>query len=158
TLFVPAQNPNPVFITTRFALPSGTVGTAYSQSLAATGGTLPYSWTLSVGSALPDGLGLRSGGFLAGPPTTADLPRFFITVADSANHSVQAPFTLQVMPALNPLPVLTAIAPTSALQGSAPTAITLTGSSFVPTSQVQLDGSPLVTTFVDATHLAASVP
>src|ERR1035438_2526639 len=45
---------NQVRITTS-SLPSGTIGTAYTTSLAATDGTSPYTWTVSSGS-LPAGL------------------------------------------------------------------------------------------------------
>jgi hypothetical protein len=55
---------------TTSALPSGTVGSAYSQTLSATGGTTPYSWTISSGT-LPSGLTLSSSGVISGTPTTA---------------------------------------------------------------------------------------
>ena len=47
--------PAPLVITTT-TLPAGTVGTAYSTTLAATGGVSPYSWSAS---GLPSGLSLR---------------------------------------------------------------------------------------------------
>lgn len=46
----------PLSITTP-SLPNGTVGSAYSQSLAASGGVPPYTWSVSSG-ALPGGLSL----------------------------------------------------------------------------------------------------
>ncbi len=49
---------NPLTITTQ-SLPNGTVGTSYSTTLAASGGTTPYSWSIS-GGALPSGLTLNS--------------------------------------------------------------------------------------------------
>jgi hypothetical protein len=52
------------------SLPNGTVGTAYSQMLTATGGTSPYSWTIASGS-LPAGLTLSSNGLISGTPTAA---------------------------------------------------------------------------------------
>jgi hypothetical protein len=52
------------------SLPNGTVGTAYSQTLTATGGTSPYSWTIASGS-LPAGLTLSSNGLISGTPTAA---------------------------------------------------------------------------------------
>src|SRR5205814_7077182 len=45
----------PLSITTASPLVSGTVGTAYSQTLAATGGTPPYAWS-DIGSASRRGL------------------------------------------------------------------------------------------------------
>ena len=48
----------PLTVTTE-ALPDGQVNTPYSSTLAATGGTVPYTWSLASG-ALPDGLTLNS--------------------------------------------------------------------------------------------------
>ena len=48
--------PPPVAVTTA-SLPAGTVGTPYSQALAASGGVAPYRWSLA-GGALPAGLTL----------------------------------------------------------------------------------------------------
>src|SRR6266436_4608491 len=62
-------NPNPLQITTTSALTSGQVGVAYSIALSATGGTAPYSWSVSLGS-LPNGLALSMTGQITGNPTT----------------------------------------------------------------------------------------
>lgn len=51
---------------------NGVVGTAYSVSLAASGGIAPYTWTVASGSALPNGVTLSSSGQIAGiPPASA---------------------------------------------------------------------------------------
>ncbi|HWQ56097.1 MAG TPA: putative Ig domain-containing protein [Bryobacteraceae bacterium] len=71
-------NPPPLQITTA-SLPAGTVGTAYSQTLTATGGTPPYTWTVSGGS-LPAGLSL-SGATIAGTPTAAGTSTFTVRVS-----------------------------------------------------------------------------
>jgi len=47
----------PLSVTT-LTLPGGTLGTAYNQTLGATGGITPYAWSISVG-ALPAGLTLN---------------------------------------------------------------------------------------------------
>lgn len=63
---------------------SGTVGTAYSQSLAsAGGGTAPYTYVLASG-ALPPGLALASDGTLSGTPTAAGAFSFTVTATDSS--------------------------------------------------------------------------
>ena len=52
------------------ALPGGTIGLPYSQSITASGGAAPYSFDLSAG-VLPTGLTLSSGGLLSGTTTAA---------------------------------------------------------------------------------------
>ena len=53
------------------ALPNGTLGTAYSTTLAAAGETPPYTWSISTG-ALPAGLTLNgSTGAITGTPQAA---------------------------------------------------------------------------------------
>jgi hypothetical protein len=70
---------------TTSSLPIAQVGVAYSATLAASGGTTPYIWTLS-GGALPAGLSLNaSTGVISGTPTAiqpATAVQF--TVTDSA--------------------------------------------------------------------------
>jgi hypothetical protein len=84
------------------SLPNGLVNTAYSATLAARGGTKPYSWSLT-NSTLPAGL-LFSGftGALTGTPTVAGagVPLSF-TVTDSSSPvlSASANLTLTVSPA-----------------------------------------------------------
>ncbi|MCK9517623.1 MAG: IPT/TIG domain-containing protein [Dehalococcoidia bacterium] len=58
----------------------------------------------------------------------------------------------------NPLPLLTAISPTSAPAGSPDVTLTVTGTNFVDGSVVQWAGAPLATTYVSATKLTAIVP
>jgi len=49
-------------------LPSALLGASYSQTLAAAGGTQPYTWSISSG-ALPGGLSLKgSSGAITGTP------------------------------------------------------------------------------------------
>jgi hypothetical protein len=156
--FVPALNPNPVFITSAPSLPRGTVGVAYAQSFTATGGTTPYAWSVSPLSATPPGLLLGAGGALGGTPTVPSNYAFFVTVADTASHGVQMATSLTVVAATNPVPVLSQIAPASAVQGAATTTILMTGSAFAPTAQALWDDIPIPTTFVSASKLAAAIP
>jgi hypothetical protein len=63
----PDPNPMPLSITTS-ALPNAQVGSAYSATLTASGGKLPYTWTLTQGP-FPAGLSLTpSGGVISGTP------------------------------------------------------------------------------------------
>jgi Putative Ig domain len=60
----------PTLSITTTTLPAGQVGTAYSVTLAATGGTPPFTWTLTSGSL--DGLALNvTSGAITGMPTAA---------------------------------------------------------------------------------------
>ena len=65
------------------APPSGEVNTAYSYTLTVSGGTAPYTWSVSAGS-LPAGISLGSAsGILSGTPTTAGTSSFTIKVTDA---------------------------------------------------------------------------
>lgn len=68
---------------TTTTLSSGTVGTAYSASVSASGGTSPYSYEVTSGS-LPNGLSMSSAGAISGTPTTEETSTFTVTVTDSA--------------------------------------------------------------------------
>ncbi len=77
------------------SLSNATAGAPYSASLAATGGTPPYSWSLYSGS-LPAGLSLSSGGTISGTPTTAGTANFTVRVTDNASTSTTRGLTLTV--------------------------------------------------------------
>jgi hypothetical protein len=103
---------NPVAIATT-SLPAGTVGKTYtSTTLAATGGTPPYSWSLVAGAgALPSGLTLSAAGVISGTPNSDGTPSFTVQVADSASTPATATkqLTIEVYAALeitttSPLP------------------------------------------------------
>jgi Putative Ig domain len=79
-------------------LPAAEVGVAYSQALSATGGTAPYTWSVSAGS-LPTGLSLDpSTGKITGTPTVADTSNFTIQVMDSASNTAFRAFSIVVDP------------------------------------------------------------
>lgn len=65
-------------------LPAGSVGTSYSQSITATGGTPPDTFSVTSGS-LPGGLTLSGGGALSGTPTTQGTFNFTVTASDAGN-------------------------------------------------------------------------
>ena len=74
---------SPVSVATA-SLAGGLVTTAYSQSLAASGGTPGYTWSITTG-ALPNGLSLNSSGNIFGTPTTAGTANFTVQVTDSTS-------------------------------------------------------------------------
>jgi formylglycine-generating enzyme required for sulfatase activity len=64
-------------------LPNGTVGTAYTHTLVATGDA-PITWTIDSG-ALPDGLGI-AGAVISGEPTTAGTSNFTVKAANAKGN------------------------------------------------------------------------
>ncbi|WEP51913.1 autotransporter domain-containing protein (plasmid) [Cronobacter dublinensis subsp. beijingensis] len=76
------------------ALPAATAGSAWSQTLSATGGSAPYTWTAH---GLPAGISLNPAtGALSGTPTTAGSFTFSVTVKEAGNVSATASYTLVV--------------------------------------------------------------
>ena len=76
-------------------LPSGTVDTAYSASLAASGGATPYTWTFE--GALPDGLSLDSAtGIISGTPATANTYNFIVKATDGSSNYCVRELSIQV--------------------------------------------------------------
>jgi hypothetical protein len=63
-------------------LAAAKLGVSYSKTLAATGGTAPYSWTVSAGSP-PPGLSFGTGGQLTGLPTATGSYTFTAEATDS---------------------------------------------------------------------------
>jgi hypothetical protein len=97
-------------------LPAGTLGTAYSQQLTATGGAGQYTFSISIG-ALPGGLTLSSSGLLSGTPTVNGAFNFEVgvtAISRAGSVAVTQPYqltinapplptaTIQVMGVLNP--------------------------------------------------------
>jgi hypothetical protein len=73
---------------TTASLPNGTIGLPYNQTLVATGGTTPYSW--STTSTLPTGMSLSTTGVLHGVPTSAYSQAPLFVVKDSSTPQQSA--------------------------------------------------------------------
>jgi len=85
---------DPVSVTTS-SLPSGVTGTAYSQSMAATGGTGTFTWARTAGT-LPNGLTLNAAGLLSGTPTAGGTFSFTVTATDGAGRTGSKAMTMTV--------------------------------------------------------------
>ncbi|HEX3843826.1 MAG TPA: putative Ig domain-containing protein [Steroidobacteraceae bacterium] len=92
----PPSAPAALAITTT-SLPEGTVGNAYAATLAASGGTSPYKWSLSNGS-LPSGLSLSAatGAITGKPSSTTNRLSLGIQVTDSSAQTQTAAATFSL--------------------------------------------------------------
>jgi len=86
--------PTPPTITTT-TLPNGTVGTAYNQTLTATG-TTPITWTVDSGT-LPNSLSLNANtGVISGTPTASGTFNFTIMANNGVNPNATQAFAITV--------------------------------------------------------------
>lgn len=91
-------------------LPNGTVGTAYSQTLTATGGVAPYTWSLFGNGMLPPGLTFNATTHtISGTPTRAGSYTFAVQVIDSQRTMVRKQYTIGIRHA--PLVITTSSLP-----------------------------------------------
>jgi hypothetical protein len=92
-------------ITAPVTLPSGVAGTAYSQTLAASGGSgTGYTWTITSGSSnlTAIGLSLSSDGVLSGSSPTVGSASVAVEVTDSASNTATANFSVFINAAQAP--------------------------------------------------------
>jgi hypothetical protein len=83
-------------IITTPSLPTGTLGAAYSQTVVASGGTTPYTWSLTAG-ALPAGLSLAPAtGVISGTPSASGAFNFTVRATDAAGGTATRPLTITV--------------------------------------------------------------
>lgn len=156
----------PVVVTTP-GLPSCTVGSAYSKSLNATGGTGSFTWAIS-GGALPTGLSLSSSGVISGTPTTVGLNLFSVQVTDTASNNGTKDFSIEVVAAGTAYPILewnaflgnsnitkpnpTETATLSASGVEASSVVLTRGSGFNPNGNEAYAGATSLNLFTTQTH------
>lgn len=94
----------PVITVGPLSLPAGVVGTAYLQTITASGSVaLPYTFAVSSG-ALPDGLMLNAAtGVISGTPTTAAAYAFTVTATDTDGCVGIQAYAFDIAPAGCPL-------------------------------------------------------
>jgi hypothetical protein len=78
-------------------LKAGAAGSPYDETLSATGGTAPYTWTVSGGS-LPPGVAMNAAtGQLRGVPTERGTFKFTARVTDAAGILTEAELTIAIV-------------------------------------------------------------
>src|SRR5580698_3195944 len=76
-------------------LPSGQQGNPYSDAFTATGGTAPYSWSVSSGS-VPPGITLSGSGSFGGTPAAAGTFNFTVMVRDIKSNTATGNFSVSI--------------------------------------------------------------
>ncbi len=85
---------------TTASLPNGQVEVGYSQTLVASGGVPPRTWSIAAG-ALPNGLALDPAtGAITGTPTAAGNFNFTVRVTDSAAATATKALSVNIAPAV----------------------------------------------------------
>jgi hypothetical protein len=155
-------NPLPSFTNLTGVLPPGNVGTSYSQSIAISGGTPPFSWAYGYGSIPPGTNFNASTGTISGTPTGGGTWWFAVQATDAAEAVVNNIFDIVVQQHIsgnNPIPFLTQpLVPSSISPGGDEFTLTVNGTGFSSTATVNFDGAALETTFVNQGQLQAAVP
>src|SRR5438876_8259815 len=120
-------------------LPGGTVASAYSATLSASGGTSPYSWSVSSGT-LPTGLILSSSGTLSGTPTVAGAFPFTVAVKDAASGSASASLSINVVTAAAPSVSISSPANGSTVSGTTSVSGVASDGLAITSVQLSVDG------------------
>jgi hypothetical protein len=99
------QTVNPVPQVVTASLSAGTPAISYSATLTATGGIMPYTWSLNSGS-LPTGLSLSaSTGAITGIPAVEETSNFTVQVTDASNIIATQPLSIVVVGQIPQLPL-----------------------------------------------------
>jgi hypothetical protein len=87
--------PDVTLSVTTTSLKTAKVNKSYSTTLAATGGTTPFTWSVTAG-ALPTGLTLNPNGSITGEATASGTFDFSVEVTDSSNPVETATSSLSI--------------------------------------------------------------
>jgi hypothetical protein len=137
-------------------LPDGTVGTPYNQPISPTGGTPPYTLSLSAGT-LPGGLSL-SAGAVTGTPTTPGTFTFSITATDTNGCLGDREYTINIASAGCPTITLSPGTPLPPGATQAPYLQQITASGGPATYTISSGALPPGLSLNSATGLISGVP
>ena len=165
---------------TTASLPSGVRNQPYSAPLlSATGGTLPYTWSVPPGS-LPAGLSLSAAGALTGTPTVIGTFPLTFTVTDTNGLTGSKPLSILIINPSSPPIVATGALPSgvqtqpysaslsatsgtppytwSVSPGTLPTGIALSAGGQLTGTPTVIGTFPLTFTVTDTNGLTGSKP
>ena len=77
--------------------PAGVVGVPYTTNLVASGGTGPYTWSVTAGS-LPAGLSVATSGAIMGAPSATGTSTFTARVQDSSGATANGSLSISIAP------------------------------------------------------------
>jgi len=96
---------------TTVGLPGGQVGSAYAETVVATGGDGDYTWSIAGGD-LPPGLAIGPGsGEISGDPEGSGTFDVTVEVNSGDGQTAQAPLTIVIAPAPTPVSIATTSLP-----------------------------------------------
>lgn len=128
---------------------------AYSQTLTATGGLAPYTWSLSAGVP-PTGLTLSPGGVLSGTPTTNGTFNFAVLLIDVNGTGDERNFSMEVT---DPIAITNAVPlPAGQLLTPYSTQITTTGGASTKVYSIASGDLPPLVAINPATGLVSTLP
>ncbi len=96
--FLAVGPPPPPLVIQTVQLPEASAERPYNQTLQASGGVQPYTWSLVSGS-LGAGLSLSADGMISGMPAAPGNNVFVVRVTDSAQQAIQRTLAIIVTPA-----------------------------------------------------------
>jgi hypothetical protein len=106
----------PAITLTPATLPNAARGVAFTQTLAGSGGTGPYTFAVTTGT-LPAGVTLTPAGVLSGTPTTLGTSTFTIRGTDVNGCFAERTFTVSIVTAVPTLPQIFLVLLALALAG-----------------------------------------
>jgi hypothetical protein len=98
SLFITVVIPPPPLVIQTVSLPETAAEKPYTQTLQATGGIAPYTWSLASGS-LGAGLNLSASGVISGTPLNPGTVVFAVRVTDSAQQTATRTLAIKINPA-----------------------------------------------------------